>query len=225
MKNPITLKKKIEVTRVGEETYYNSSIQDVDRDTFAIEMPYRNTQPLDLQKGDTVSVRFPVEGAAIAFETVCLGRFKENNVVFYRLRMPSKVRRIQLRRFVRLDCCLDVTYAVETAGDKKRSYRTAKALDISGGGLRFADEKEYRVGDVLHLKFSLPLPEGRTDFATRGRIVRRYKVEKKGGDYVWHYGIEFLDLKLQEQDMIVQYIFRKMAEGQRLRWDVRIWRP
>jgi len=212
----LKVNQKVEVARRGEPEFYPALIQDVAGDAICITVPYLHGIPLILVPGDWVDVRVIECDATYHFTSMVLGR-RRDKIPLYALSVPGEVKRVQRRHFVRLETLLEVRYAPLVDGDGEPVFRIARAIDISGGGMRLVTDQPLDVGDRLLLRFTLDLGERQLDFETLGRVVRRDEQEAAPVKTRYRYGIEFLGLSMHEQDQIVRYIFRRMAEQRKLR--------
>ncbi|MEW5762014.1 MAG: flagellar brake protein [Bacillota bacterium] len=213
----LKVNQRVEIARRGEDEYYPALVQDVGEHNFCINMPYRQGVPLILVPGERVDVRLVEKDATYFFTATVLGR-RRDRIPLYVLSLPVDVRRVQRRRFVRLETLLDVWYAPAPEGDAAPAFVRARAVDLSAGGMCLVTKQPLEVGAPLLLRFHLDLGEREAEIVTPGRVVRRVVGPE---DDLWQggyrYGIEFVGLPMREQDLIVRYIFRKMAERGKLR--------
>lgn len=211
---------KIEVARRGEGEFYPAMIQDVTGDVLCITVPYLRGVPLVLVPGEHVLARVIESDAAYEFTSTVLGR-RRDAIPLYALALPTELKRVQRRRCVRLDTLLDVWYAPLPERGREPVFRAARAVDISGSGMRLAADQELAIGERLLLRFTLEVDDREIEIETVARVVRRDAGEeaqgRSGYRYRYRYGIEFVDLPLRTQDQIVRYIFRRMAEQRKLR--------
>ena len=92
-------------------------------------------------------------------------------------------------------------YYSRSSGDK---YRSAYAVNISGGGILFATSEKFQQNDVL--KVVLELSPGEV-LRLRARVVR---VSEQSGDGVEPYllGVQFINITNSDQDKIVKKIIK-----------------
>ena len=102
----------------------------------------------------------------------------------------------QQRRFLRASVDLPVTYAVE-GGESK----TAKAVNLGGGGLRLAAADDIPSGTVLRLRFALPGTQH--EMVMLGRIVLSFFNAVDGH---FAHGIAFTQIDPDDQEEIVRFI-------------------
>jgi c-di-GMP-binding flagellar brake protein YcgR len=107
-----------------------------------------------------------------------------------------------VRKYVRAEVQLSVTYAREDAGGRS-DEKQAEAIDVGGGGIRLATDEDLPLGTVLLLRFRIP--GGTRDMVMRGRIVLSfYKANEKR----FFHGIAFTQVDPADQTQIVQYVER-----------------
>ncbi|MBC7104429.1 MAG: PilZ domain-containing protein [Firmicutes bacterium] len=209
----LTISQKLYVARVGEEEWFVSSLQDLNEDGLYIAMPYLRGGALVLSPGEEVQVRFVRESGVYLFVTRVLGR-RDESVPLYLIAYPAEVQRIQQRRFVRLPILLEVLYA--PASDKPGEqpvWARGRTADLSGGGMRLRVSEPLPAGTPLLLKFYLPWEKRPVEMTLRGRVVRSEVTEgREAGERLYFLGIEFVDIRRRDQDEIIRFIFRKMAE-------------
>ncbi|WP_347491371.1 flagellar brake protein [Desulfoscipio sp. XC116] len=205
---------KIQVKRKDLDGWFSSSIQDVSYNVISIALPYLKDFPLVLHRGDEVQVRLAAENATYSFNTRVIGQTTDN-IKLYRLIFPKEVLRIQQRLHVRLPVMLDVQYFVQTDDKKPHKFIGASIVDLSGGGMKLAVRENIKERSRLSLEFKLPLHPKPLLMKQDGLVVRSQPVDPEKG--VYHLGVDFIDISRQHQDMIVRYIFERMAQQKRLR--------
>lgn len=208
---------KVFIAREGEDDFYVSSVQDIDRNTIFIGMPMSRSLSLVLSRGDNVQVRFTKEDASYFFRST-VTRVRDDEIPLYGLAWPDKVERKQLRRHVRLSCLLEVEFAEPSPGSKAPVWHRGRAVDISAGGLKLQTDRVYDTGTLLMLRFALPLRQQTLEIETQARVVRRETEDLPPGTKkpIRRYGLEFLDLPVRRQDEIMSFVFWKMAESRRV---------
>lgn len=209
----LKLNKKLSLSRDGKK-WYATSVQDWSRDSFSVGIPYHQSRPLVLYRGEEITVRCPGENECYQFKTTVLGRTRDQVPLFV-LATPEMVERVQQRRFVRLPVSLPVQYA-PADGNQKPSFNESFTVDLSAGGMKLALKEQYQRGTVLLLRFQLEIWGRVEDFEVRGKVVRVEVREQDKKSRVYQAGIEFLDLPNKSQDKIMAYIFAKMAEQKKL---------
>jgi len=199
-----------------DRDWYITSIQEINKENILIAMPYQKSQPLILNQGNEIFIRFSGEDAAYAFKTRTIGRV-EDKVPLYVLAKPKEIERVQQRDFVRCPISIPVKYAIVREETKNLEYFHAYSVDISGGGIKLALNHPYRPGVKLMVSFQLNSEDTPIDFELEGKVVRLEVKELKDSRRLFHTGIAFLNISPREQDSIVAYIFSRMAKQKQLR--------
>lgn len=212
MLRELRINQKIQVALEGERDWYASTIQDIKAGELHIALPRLRGDVLVLSPGDNVKVRFSDENASFVFPARYVGRTAEK-IPLYRLARTGEIQRVQQRRHVRLKTVLEVRYAHPVEKKRRPGYKKACTVDISGGGMRLAVDEPVLPGKELLLEFTLPLRAGARKMELRGRVVRLFEMENSGS---YHVALEFTGISRAQQDLIVRYIFQRMAEQARL---------
>ncbi|WP_066637232.1 flagellar brake protein [Desulfolucanica intricata] len=202
---------KIDIARLGDNNYYHSSIQDLDEKYLYIALPTFMSQPLILLPGETVTVRFT--GPSECFIGTCkvIG-FKKDSISMFRLTKPNNLERVQQRKFFRYATLMDVFYADIPGEGNNPEYIHAKALDISGGGMKLLLNKPYSVGSQLLLKFQITGKNGDfQEIQSKVRVIRK-EASRPEQDKYHIMGVEFIELTETQRCKIIGYIYREMAK-------------
>jgi len=211
----LSMTQKIQVSRDGK-TWFNSSIQDLRPETFSITTPYLKERPLVVFRGDHVEVRFFKGDCSYHFKTLVTGEAKDN-IRLLRLAYPEQITRIQQRMHVRLPVALNVDYAPvkrDAGGRDSPDFTRASSVDISGGGMKLAVRQPVGEKELLLLKFNLPLKNKPEYLELPARVIRCTIIDLKTKTY--HLGLRYDNINRRQQDIIVRFIFEKMALQKRL---------
>lgn len=210
----LRIAQKIQVSR-DEKTWYNASIQNTGPNVLYITIPYLREHPLVLRRGDKVQVRFFLDDSSYHFETQVTGEAADN-IHLYRLAYPDQITRVQQRDYVRLPVMLDVEYAPADAGAGAQdpAFTRATSVDISGGGMKLAVKQRVRENSSLLLRFVLPLKSKPEFLELKARVIRCIRTDSRRE--VYHLGLRYESINLRQQDIIVRFIFEKMALQKRL---------
>ena len=217
-KLPLNISQKIQIRRKDAKEWFNSSVQDIrDGHYININMPFIKERPLVLRRNEKVVVRFFSEQSSFNFSTKVIGEVSDN-IKLYRLDYPQEIIRVQQRNHVRLPIILDIKYTLpeENKDNKKKIiFRKTTTVDLSGGGMKLLTREKIEPGTKILLVFSLPLKNRPELIEINSLVARCIKVEPDRE--VYHIGIKFKDINLNQEDKIVRFIFEKMAQQKRLR--------
>jgi c-di-GMP-binding flagellar brake protein YcgR len=196
----INQKIEIEILSGLYQGNYLSKVADFLDDNILVTGLYREGSPLPVRLGQQVSVYYTTDRAAFKFETEVLKRTNEP-IPLLLLAPPDSTQRIQRRDYFRLDATgIVYLYKNPTEVDYPVKIAKARMLDISGGGVKVELERDLKEGDefLVTLKDILP----KKTFIS-AKIVRKDKVN----DSLYNYGVEFTDLKDEQREEIIQWIF------------------
>ncbi len=119
----------------------------------------------------------------------------------------SEVYRQQRREFVRVPTSIDVKCHNVKYDRKIKSV----ILNISGKGALLCTREPLRTGDIVKLKFTLPVQE-KFNLQVDGRVVREAEEAVDGTPWDYKYGIEFVRIPATQQDKIISYVFRELTK-------------
>jgi c-di-GMP-binding flagellar brake protein YcgR len=200
----------VRVSRNDErESLYFSAIQYVREDSFDIAIPYLRTLPLVLRDSEIVRIYIPTVGGMFLFKSQVMGsRF--DTIPMYVLSLPSNFVRIQQRNFVRMLIQQDLTYAEKPPEGQSPVFSKAISFDLSGAGISFIATRSFPKWTPILIRLTLPNAiEEPEELLIESRVIRSWRGEYVGAVYL---AVEFTAINARQQDIIVRYIFHKMAE-------------
>ncbi|MBV7272202.1 PilZ domain-containing protein [Clostridiaceae bacterium UIB06] len=215
MKNKVEflINQKIEIEM--EDGVYKSNIQDITDEYIGISIPVNNGKYVPLRKGERVTGIYYINKDIYKFETVVIGR-KVDKLLIIMLGRPDKVVMYQRRNFVRVQVMinvycvlLEVSRKIENIMNNQVECFDAYTLDISGGGMRIALDrnldKKVELGNLLMVN----LPIENENLAIKCKVVR---VENDNKNPKIIYGLSFVDLDRKTREEIVGLVFKIMRE-------------
>ncbi len=116
------------------------------------------------------------------------------------------------RKFQRIENPFFISYRLE--GD--HSFGVSKAIgeNISGGGLMFEKENSFHAGTVLYLEIYLQSnPTEDTIYSTPAKtkvvwVNGKENVSKELGSNKYQIGLEFIEIKTEDRERIIEYVER-----------------
>ncbi|NLC10895.1 MAG: hypothetical protein GX767_01400 [Firmicutes bacterium] len=227
----------LEVYDKQKGIYFKSIVQGVDPDNLVIGVPMAKREMLQMQEGQSFSLRLLAKDAQYFFSSTVLGQKVANGLLLYLISWPEEVTRYQRRQYYRLPFTLKVHCWLVQDDDGTHSPEQKKAVRLLSclGGLK---EKETIDGIAL----SLGKPEkaltadisgggiqmiNRRRYAVNSRLILRLflKCSKKEkelmvlGRVVWMYlpkekmnlpyrhAVKFEDIDERLRDEIVAFVF------------------
>jgi len=83
-------------------------------------------------------------------------------------------------------------------------FQEGLATDISGSGMRLKTDREFQPGDILHLKFDLPIIP-----PTTLEVLGKVMWVNSGEATEYYLGIHFISINEEDRDLIIRYTFLK----------------
>lgn len=189
-----------------------SIIQEVEEKYISIGVPMSQGLYYPLNKGDIVDAYYnDSKGNIYSFQSTVLGR-KFDKIPMLIISEPKEVKKIQRRKFVRIEHLTPINYIVVkdypnnpikkvTEEDFKKGY----SLDISGGGMRIKIASEVSLGDYVLIS----APIGEEEILALCKVVR---LEKDIDGKLNICGISFEDVNSITREKIIQFIFKNMRK-------------
>ena len=163
-----------------------------------------------LNPGDLVQIVFGSSRGIFRMETELLYRFTRPIPVLI-VKAPTEFRRIQRRRFFRLEVHLPVHFGRETLNsdpDGPELTEQGVTENLSAGGLLLVSRKAITEGQLLVIRIELPDGSLQTE-----AVARRVLSE---GEEHYRVGLEFIDLPENDRDRIVSYLFAEQRQRRQL---------
>lgn len=165
---------------------------------------------LPLKENQSLKISYKKLSARYEFDEKVTGRDDSQAVPCFKVNKPKKVKRIQMRDYLRVPC--ELSAKIELVGSRKNEELprrvNGKIVDISGGGVKFKTAVPVPSGQNVHLEFKLPLIEEKIDFLP-ARVIRRNKDEMSKKYFL---GIEFTGISKEDRNDIIQYVYRQQIE-------------
>jgi c-di-GMP-binding flagellar brake protein YcgR len=213
----LVVNRKIEVRIDGEREFYKSSVQGFSSHGLVITVPMLRGDWLRLFPGMKVEVKSFADNAQYLFAARVLDRLKEKDLPLYLLSLPTDVKRIQLRDYVRAKCALEVFYrevplselaSVSLLVPDKKGI----TLDISAGGLRMLIKEPIDPENLILVKMSLPAPRGKPVTITAlGEVKGCEKTFEEQARY--EVRLFFTTISERDRDKVVATVFQMIIEA------------
>lgn len=204
----------VEVSRWYKNDYYVSSVQEMNDQEIYITLPVFMSQPLILERGEKIKVRFLGKDEYFVFDSTVKDIINDSCFLYCIVRTAS-VERVQQRRFVRFVTLKPIFFANIPENNNKPQYFEGNSLDISGGGMKLLINKLYEIGNELLLKFTITNSKGAyKEVEAKVRVVRK-GVPQPGQTKYHILGVEFVDLHEELRSQIISFVFREMARVRR----------
>jgi len=209
----------------GEMLLLKSFVYDVVSPTeIVISNPIYENKLFPLHRGNVHNFRFYKENMGMFLFKGTIGdRIKFDNLPAMKITQSTDCKKIQRRRFFRLDCLINGTLTKEEVVEvdmKKVNSRlannpnviveteevvevqeTIEIVDISGGGLKAISRTSHENDEIVNGKFVL----NGLEITFEGTIVRN--IPQSDGSF--DIGIKFTGMSSSIQNQIIRYIFQK----------------
>ncbi len=168
-------------------------------------MPMSKGYPIMFAKGNTFYGKVISNGSAYQFTSTLIEKSVYPLPVWH-ISLPSNIKQIQQRSFVRIDTRLPVSLQVIQQGELAEILHVI-TKDISGGGILLVVKNMLYCGDHVKLEIELPVQQ---PIRCNAQVVR---VEKPQEDLmVYWVAVRFTDIAESDRTKIIQYIFKKQLE-------------
>ncbi|MBP2635831.1 MAG: ycgR [Firmicutes bacterium] len=179
-------------------------------DNIVIAMPMSKGQPVMLQRGDIFFGRTVNNHVAYEFTSSLLNR-QINPLPVWQIAMPSNIKKIQQRAFVRIDLAIPVQLqAILEDGTIDETVINVVTKDISAGGVQIVASHLWEIGNKLMARVHYP-QIGPLTFQCD--VVRVYQPQSDLS--VFWVGIRFLEIAERDRRNIIKLIFQKQLEQRR----------
>lgn len=206
------------------ERVYVSQLLEFDEDDeelVNIAMPIYEGKLIPLETGRKFDLFFYAQKGIYACAGEIVNRYKSNNIYILVVRLTSDLKKHQRRQYFRLETNLEVKYKVFTEEDEKyyrlmgkfsdemekRPYSAGVSIDISGGGIRFVARDSLKKTDKLLVFLNFPINGIVGTCAAVARVIASNP--SRGKDSVFENRIEFIDIKDNEREILIKYIFNE----------------
>jgi len=207
----LRINQKIQVAKMRDDLWFNSIILDTGAETISIAIPFDKERPLVLYQDEIVRIRLAANNASYLFSTKVTGVVLDK-IKLYQLVYPKNITRIQQRKHVRFQIIsMDVEYARQ---EDRNNYTKGTVIDISGGGMKMAVRKNIPKHERIFLKLVLRLQNSTELILVKAIVVRSEKAQPDRE--IYHLGLRYEDITNKQQDLIVRYVFERMAQQRRL---------
>ncbi len=196
---------------LDETEYYATRVEDIRPEGIVLAMPMRKAIPVFLQEGNMFEGKIIKNGVLYAFQSQLFSKTLSPLPVWV-VSEPDKIKKIQLRSFVRLDIGLQASiWALDADGARlDGTHQSVVTKNISAGGALVASPAGYSFDTkvLVHINCDNDMV-----IKSEGVIVRSVpEFREAGAPPLYSVGIEFLQLEERERRHIIQFINAKQIE-------------
>ncbi|MDD5935722.1 MAG: flagellar brake domain-containing protein [Clostridiales bacterium] len=199
--------------------YYSRVLDFKEMNKAVIAMPVENSRIIPLDLRDKYRLCFYTKYGLYQCRSVITDRYRMGNIYMIEVEMTSELEKVQRRQYYRLDCVKQIHYYIVPEASNsdenvleetmfgKAGLEEATMIDISGGGCKFNCKTLIPKDSRVIVRFSLELSKGIKVFQLVGKVV--YSSEILNHEKTYENRIEFLDIKEEERENIVRFIFNE----------------
>ncbi len=197
---------------------YQSEVFDIQEDgKVLLAMPMDKTKLVLLPVDGEYDVCFFSKAGMVQANVRILDRQKLQNNYVLVTEVISDLRKYQRREYYRFNCVIESTVKTISTDEAETickgldhlvsdaNMNAGIIVDISGGGLRFVSKQEYQAGDLVYMKFRLPIGDKKRSFGMAARVVSSKEMPRKTGEQETR--VKFLAIDATTREEIIKYIF------------------
>ncbi len=146
---------------------------------------------------------------------------KRGGIQFSEIQPISDIVRIQKRSDFRLETSMTVKIGYTAyngnVGQQRiaaKEYDMVTTSDISGGGISFYSNHQFRIGDKVTVFLTMNPKEGETEL--NGEVMRVKELDPKTSIYKLNVGLKFDYRSALEKEKVVRYVFEIHRKSIRL---------
>lgn len=209
---------------------YTSQILEFDEDdddVLNIAMPISEGRLIPLEVGTKYELFFYAQKGMYSCKAEIINRYKSSNVYILVVNLLTDLTKYQRRQFFRLETNLEIQYKIFTEEDEKyfrmmgkmsdemeqRLFSTGVCIDISGGGIRFNSRDNLQKGSKLFVRVALLFDNQVKICDTISKAV--FSTRTKGRSDIYENRIEFAQIKEEDRELIIKYIFKEERNQRR----------
>ncbi|HCL04060.1 MAG TPA: hypothetical protein DHW61_16905 [Lachnoclostridium phytofermentans] len=219
---------------INESKRHVSVVYELDETDYAsIAIPIENSRLIPLEIGEYYLIYIFSKNGLFQCKAKVIKQFRIQSAYAAKIQIISDLEKQQRRQFFRLDIVQDMSFRVLTKNewdeikklqnsfiDKSKMKEIMKQdqtntytwqdgfmIDISGGGMKFNSKEICKEDDILQVKFTLVMESGYKNFLIYTKVISCS--EAKNLKDIYAKRIVFLNIKSDEREAIVRYIFEE----------------
>lgn len=215
------LNSKIELIKENEESF-SGLIYDIKDDKLYVSVSADDIGFKILYEQENIQGIVYFQDEVVGFDCIISKRIYKDNPV-YELSNLSNLYRVQRRTNVRIPYTRDILYTsdkdlinkIDTMEDLDQAdiniyyeFNNGMILDISGGGIKLACDKDLYIRDPLYLRLNLRNEK----VIVKGEIVHK-KINRSSKKTKYIYGIKFIELGNRIKEKIIRFVFILMRKN------------
>lgn len=222
----VTIGNKIELIHLDQvikndknAKVYLSKVCDImQNNTLQIAMPIYDGKIVPLAVDDKYSACFYTDGGLYQVNVLITSRYKSGNLFFLDVMMLGDLEKVQRREYYRYNCILDAKLRIVTENDirdifkssassdtEEQEWEEAKIIDISGGGIKLVQRKDFPENSIVNIRFELFTVDHFDKFNLLARILQSSRTNNNAELNMQR--LEFVKISHDDRDKIIRFIF------------------
>lgn len=205
---------------------FASSVHDIESDEWiTLTNPTQKARLIPMHPGELYDAYFYTRDNKIYTATVKVDKNKsDGGIRVVRFSVRTDIEKYERRQYFRLETTMDLRYLLLTAQNTQafkdaiknnallqmEGFKKGTTLDISGGGVRFTCEEMLPEGGMCIMHMEAVIENRKRNYIFVGKILKANK--KDGTKGIFEHRTQFVDLKQDARDELVQFIFQQERE-------------
>lgn len=199
---------------------YQTTVYDViSEDRFELYMPMEKTKLILLSVDAEYDFYFYTASGLYQCFAKVIDRYKADNKYILLLELTSNLRKFQRREYYRLSCALEMDARTlekeEIESVEKREKYLVPGLplkrsiiaDISGGGIRFIGDYEYKTDSLICCRYHLVVEGKDKEYNLVAKVISVRELEDRPGTF--EHRAQYININTAEREEIIRFIFEE----------------
>jgi len=196
-----------------------------DEETIHISAPILQNKVVFLREGRIYHLSFYTNTGLYQCNCTSLGYYKDNKTVVLRVKLTSKIVKLQRRQYFRLECLHDVKYRILTENEETKATKCddidqknekieqdwikGAIIDISGGGAKLNSRIRHNKGDKIILQLELAIKDKLRQMELEAVVLASEKIDNPNRNDLYEHRVQFSNISQKERDELIKYIFEQ----------------
>lgn len=220
----------VERVKYNDETeskkVYQTTVYDViSEDRFELYMPMEKTKLILLSVDAEYDLYFYTPSGLYQCFARVIDRYKSDNTYILLMELSSNLRKFQRREYYRLSCALEMNArSLEKeeiqSVEKKETYlvpglplKRSIIVDISGGGIRFIGDYEYRTDSMICCRYHLVVEGKDKEYNLVAKVISVRELEDRPGTF--EHRAQYININTIEREEIIRFIFEEERKARK----------
>lgn len=205
---------------------YQTTVYDViSEDRFELYMPMEKTKLILLSVDAEYDLYFYTPSGLYQCFARVIDRYKSDNTYILLMELSSNLRKFQRREYYRLSCALEMNArSLEKeeiqSMEKKETYlvpglplKRSIIVDISGGGIRFIGDYEYKTDSMICCRYHLVVEGKDKEYNLVAKVISVRELEDRPGTF--EHRAQYININTMEREEIIRFIFEEERKARK----------